>query len=237
MIAVVSSTLCPSTLPYNAGAGTCSSPDIRLRQTVETVSSLVQLGFPSIFIADNAPTAPADGTREQLLPAQIRHFPHFPYRNKGIAEARLLLALCDHLPADVPVLKVSGRYRLSLNLCHELRGQAFAGLFIPGRLGLEQISTRAYAVCDTSFLRRFLHGSLEEIYASPWRICGPRSLLGVLSQHLGKKSHPIDYSDPPAGIEICAARWLIKNHVAARRLPRIGVTGVIGSRKDNLIDE
>jgi hypothetical protein len=229
MIAVVSSTLTPSALPSHDGPRTNLDPLTRLEQTVASVCSLVALGAREIFIADNSTPAPSPETIAALAPARVFHFGHFPYRNKGVAEAFLLLALLPHLPANRPILKLSGRYRASLDLCAQLGDAPLAGLFTRPPGGVENLSTRAYAVREREFFARFLEGALDELYASPWRVVGPRSLLSVARRLLRASTDAVPYRDPKGSLEISAARWLARNRIAVRRLDQIGVEGVLGS--------
>lgn len=229
MIAVISSTISPSAQPGHDGPRTNIDAAIRLEQTAASVRSLLDLGFREIYLADNSTNPPDEKALSILSPARVRHFTHFPYRNKGIAEAFLLLALLPELPAGRPILKLSGRYRASRNLCEHLGNADLAGLFSQPAGGVENLSTRAYAVRDRDFFGRFLHGTLDELYASPWRVVGPRSLLNLFKRVVrpARDRHP--YSDPPGSLEISAARWLKNENARVNRLEKIGVEGVLGS--------
>jgi hypothetical protein len=227
MIAVVSSCLAPSTESSHTGGRTNLSPEARLAQTGESVASLVRVGFEEIYLADNSESPPSAETIARLAPARVYHFGHFPYRNKGIAEVYLLLALTKHLPTDRPIMKLSGRYRASINLCAALGTQQVAGLLTKSAR-IENLSTRAYAVSDLQTFREFLEGSLNEIYAAPWRVVGPRSLLNFFRRNISSAPDPYLYRDPPVGLEIAAARWLARQRIPIARLDKIGVEGVLG---------
>ena len=228
MIAVLSSTIAPSTLPSHDGPRTNIDVEKRLAQTVESVRSLTALGFSDIYLADNSPALPPSAT-QLLAPARVFSFGHFPYRNKGVAEALLLLALAEHLPPDRPLMKLSGRYRAGLNLCDTLHGADLAGLFTGGGNTAENLSTRAYAVRDRDTFTRFLQGTLDELYASPWRVVGPRSLLSLARRLMRPASDVYPYSDPLGSLEISAARWLRHSGLKIRKLEKLGVEGVLGS--------
>jgi hypothetical protein len=229
MIAVISSCLAPSPEPGHDGARTNIPVETRLAQTRESIASLVRLGFSEIHLADNSAVPPSPDAIAKLAPARVVHFAHFPYRNKGIAEARLLLALSTSRPPARPVMKLSGRYRASLNLCESLDGADFAGLFSGrGRPG-SSVSTRAYVVRDRSVFENLLRGSLDELYAAPWRVVGPRSLLSLLRRHFRPSADRYPYADPLSSLEISTARWLRRSGLSIRPLPKLGVDGVIGS--------
>jgi hypothetical protein len=227
MIAIVSSTLAPSAAPSHDGPRTNIEHSVRIDQTVETVCSLRDLGFSQIFIGDNSPIPPPADVLARLAPAVLYWYGHYPYRNKGLAEAFLLAALCDRLPDGAPIMKISGRYRASRNLVKELGDADLAGRFSPARVS--ELSTRAYAVRDRNFLRALMLGALDEMYAAPWRVVGPRSLLSLARKILIRPNDPFPYSDPPGGLEIAAVRWLVKQKATVRKLDELGVEGVLGS--------
>jgi hypothetical protein len=237
MIAVISSTLQPASLSGHDGPRTNLDASTRLAQTVASVRSLQALGCAEIFLADNSSPALAPDIVRQLAPARVFHFGHFPYRNKGVAEAFLLLALLPELPSGQPIVKLSGRYTLSLDLAAQLGDADLAGLFARPGGRVENLSTRAYAVRNREFFARFLQGSLNELYASPWRIVGPRSLASVLRRAFGRVYPEKPYYDPTASLEISAARWLARSGAIVRRLERIGVTGVLGSWVNPTVSE
>jgi hypothetical protein len=228
MLAVISSCLAPSPQPGHDGLRTNIPTETRIAQTVQSVTSLERLGFDEIYLADNSAEAPSANIIAQLAPARVFHFAHFPYRNKGVAEAHLLLALLPRLPEAKPIMKLSGRYRASIDLCAKLGGADLAGLF-SGEGRVENLSTRAYAVRDRDFFQRLLLGTLDELYATPWRVVGPRSLLSLLRRVVMPRSDNYPYSDPLCSLEISAARWLERHQIAVTRLEKIGVEGVIGS--------
>jgi hypothetical protein len=238
MIAVVSSTIFPSSMPGHDGARTNIDVGARLGQTVASIQSLVALGFTEIHVADNSPTPLEAEVIKRLSPARVWSFGHYPYRNKGVAEALLLLAILPQLPAGQPVMKLSGRYRASMNLCHELDGASLVGLFSHYQAGrVKSLSTRAYAVRDRAFFETFLHGTLNELYASAWRVVGPRSLLELVRRHLRPRKDDYPYSDPLGSLEISAARWLNRERVTVRHLERIGVAGTLGCWTNPEINE
>ena len=238
MIAIVSSTIFPSILPGHEGERTNIDPTARLEQTVESIQSLVALGFSEIHVADNSHSPLEADVIKRLSPARVHWFGHYPYRNKGVAEAFLLLAVLPRLPTGQPLMKLSGRYRVSRNLCRELDRASLAGLFTVTPSGrLKSLSTRGYAVKDRAFLETFLHGTLNELYASAWRVVGPRSLLELVRRHLRPRLDNHPYSDPFGGLEIAAARWLDRHRIPVHRLDQIGVTGTIGCRTNSEINE
>lgn len=229
MIAVVSSTIGPSALPSHDGARTTFSPDERLEHTRDTVASLLAAGITDIIIADNS----AGGWREDwtgaLAPARAFHFSHPPFRNKGIGEMWLLLAALEHLPAGVPLMKISGRYRVRPEspLLAVPNTDVVARVYLQGRR--REISTRCYVLRDRSVAERLWPRTLDEIYARQFRIVGPRSLLGSLRRLLHPAGDAHHYSDPPAAVEIAVSDAIKHLGLSLTAVDHLAVEGILGS--------
>jgi hypothetical protein len=229
MIAVVSSTLAPSALPSHDGARTTFSPEERLEHTRGTVASLVAAGISDILIVDNSTGGWREAWTQPLEPARILHCNHPPFRNKGIGEMWLLLAALEHLPAGVPLMKISGRYRIGPKspLLAPPGTDVVARVYQHGNR--REISTRCYVLRDRSVAERLWPRTLDEIYAQQFRIVGPRSLLQffrrVLSRSAGAQSH----GDPPAAVELAAYDALKSLGLSLTAVDHLDVEGILGS--------
>ena len=189
MIAVVSSTVAPSALPSHDGARTTLSPEVRLEQTRETISSLVAAGVREILVADNSP---GDWLRERaaaLAPARVYFFDQPPIRNKGVGELWLLLGILGSLPEKEPILKISGRYRIGARTELALRDGDDIAAKVQQKGADGEISTRCYLVRDRAIASRLWERTLDAMYAECSRIVGPRSLA----------SHPQELDQAASG--------------------------------------
>jgi len=228
MIAVVSSTIAPSSQPSHDGARTTFTPEQRLEQTRETVASLVALGVSEIFIADNSAGGWLRGREAALAPARVLHFDQPPIRNKGIGEMWLLLGALPTLPENTPILKISGRYRVGRDTGLALEGADVAAkIYAEGRR--REISTRCYLVRDRAVATRLWTRTLDEIFAASSHIVGPRSLLRIVQNSLRPASDTFPYSDPPGSVETAAYRAIQHLGLRLRPVEHLAVEGILGS--------
>ena len=236
MIGLVSSTLFPSARPTLDGARSAFTPDERVAQTVRTLVSLKAAGIERIFVADNSEPARAQDVRAALPGAEVLSLPCHAFPNRGLNEILLLLTALDALPPDEEILKVSGRYRLVPGFALPAWAEhvaVFKGYDFDSRHGV--VSTRCYAVRGAATLRRLLERALTELFVTPYRVVGPRSLAKAL---LG-----VEPTDPEAGpttsIEQAMARALKGSGLPVRILDgRIGLEGEIaGAATRDLVSE
>jgi len=229
MIALVSSTLAPSEQPSHDGARTTFSPAERLEQTRGTVASLLAAGIQEIIIADNS----AGGWRGEwtpaLAPARILHYSHPPFRNKGLGEMWLLIDALAHLPADVPMMKISGRYRVgpASPLLAAAGADVVARVYARGRR--REISTRCYVVRSRDVAARLWPAMLDEMYAQAGRIVGPRSLLDFAGGLWRPGQGATGPADPPAAVELAAYDALRRLGLSLAEVDHLEVEGVLGS--------
>lgn len=226
MIALVSSTLVPPPVECCDGARSVFTPAERLAQTRATVDSLLALGFSRVVVADNSPGwDPA--IEPALAPAEVWRIGVPVFRNKGLSELYLLQAAAGRLPAEEPVVKVSGRYSLSRDLLAEL-GDADLAVKSDGfgeRHGA--MSTRAYACRSVELYRRLLDRTLNEAYAHPARIVGPRSFVRIVRASLFPEKDGFTYNDPPHSIERVVVRAIKRMGLRVRFVSPLGVTGIL----------
>jgi hypothetical protein len=238
MIAVVSSTVSPSSLPSHDGARTTLSPEVRLEQTRATVASLVALGAEEIIIADNSPGHWLRDRLSALAPARVIHLDQPPIRNKGIGEQWLLLGALEHLSANRPILKISGRYKIGAATDLALKdGEDIAAkVYAKGRVG--EISTRCYLVRDKSVATRLWNRSLDEMYAERSRIVGPRSLLRIVTNSIHPERDNFTYSDPNTlSLEQASLRAVRYLGLRLRAVDNLDVEGILGSWINPLVKE
>jgi len=230
MIAVVSSTLFPGQSPLYGGTRSHFTDAQRLEQTRATVASLVDAGYRHVFVADNSPDRwPVDeGT---LHPATVQRFRHqHQFRNKGISELFLLRSVVEHLPADVPIVKLSGRYRIASAV--DLKpGDADVSVKWDSHGG---ISTRCYAVRNREVYARFLDDTLNEVYGHQARVRGPRSLVDVVRRSLWPAQDRTCYFDPNESIERAAGRALNRRGYVVRAVDELGIEGEIAVSSDHI---
>jgi hypothetical protein len=238
MIAVVSSTVAPSTSPSHDGARTTLSPEVRLEQTRGTVDSLVARGITEILIADNSPGTWLRDRAASLAPARVLCQRQPPVRNKGIGELWLLLGSLDELPADQPILKISGRYRLGAHGDLSLRGDddIAARVYKKGKLG--EISTRCYLVRNRAVAALLWERALDEMYAERSRIMGPRSLLRIIRNSLRPGEDAFHYSDPNTiSVEQAAYVAIRRLGLSLRPVDNLDIEGTLGSWTNPTVKE
>lgn len=226
MIALISSTLCPPVTDCCDGPRSVFTHAERLAQTRLTVASLVALGFKRIVIADNSTEWNSD-IETALAPAEILRITVPSFRNKGLSELYLLLAAASRLPDDAPVVKISGRYSLDRNPLANL-GEADIALKSDGfteRNGA--MSTRAYGCRTVATFRRLLECTLNEAYAYPTRIVGPRSLLRILRASVFPHRDTFPYNDPPHSIERVMVRAIKRLRLRVHCVTPLGISGVL----------
>jgi hypothetical protein len=236
MIALVSSTVFPPREPIYDGPRSWLSGDARLQQTCETVRSLHALGAREIVVADNSGDGWRSGAEVELLPARVLRLATPQFRNKGISELHLLRAALPSLGDDEPILKISGRYTLSRDLCAQLDDHDVLGrIYRQGRQW--SLSTRCYLVRDRETFAMLIDEAFRELYATPARIVGPRSLLRIVHNSLRPPRDEYPYDDPPVSIERAFGEVLRRRRFRFRSVERLGVEGVLGLQRGTYISE
>ncbi|HTB79812.1 MAG TPA: hypothetical protein VK717_02875 [Opitutaceae bacterium] len=228
MIAIVSSTVAPSPLPSHDGVRTTFTPEQRLEHTCGTVASLVELGVKEIFIVDNSAGGWLRGREAALAPARVLHFDHPPIRNKGIGEMWLLLGALPALPDSVPILKISGRYRVGRGTGLAL-GEADVAAKIYTQGKRREISTRCYLLRNRTVAARLWERTLDEIYAPQTRIVGPRSFWRMLQNSLHPERDAFRHGDPPGSVEAAAYNAIQYLGLRLQPVEHLAVAGILGS--------
>ena len=235
MIALVSSTLRPPAADCYDGERSRFSPAERLEQTRATVGSLAALGFRRIVVADNSPEwDPAAAAA--LAPAELWRIATPAFRNKGLAELHLLRAAAARLPSGAPVLKVSGRYLLTRNPLTEIGDAEVAVKSADFARRRGAMSTRAYACRDIATLQRLVARAIDEAFAYPTRIVGPRSLWRLVCASLAPQRDTFPYADPPHSVEFILARTIKLLRLRVHFVATLGIHGTMAATGEH-VDE
>ncbi len=238
MIAIVSSTVAPSTLPSHDGARTTLSPETRLEQTRGTIACLLALGAKEIIVADNSPGNGPSGLNEALAPARVLHFDQPPIKNKGIGELWLLLGALPSLREGEPILKISGRYRVGGGTGLALREGDDIAAKLRGSGPTAEISTRCYLLRDKAVAAAFWENALDQVYAERSRIVGPRSVLRIVRNSINPGGDNFRYSDPNTlSLEQASLRAIRHIGLRLREVDNLDVEGTLGSWTNPLVKE
>ena len=237
MIAVISSTIYPPSLPTYDGQRTCLSPEERIEQTQKTIESLVNLGISEIYLADNSGENWVLNNDKSLKYVKIHIFSQYQYKKKGISELYLLLNILEYIPSNKPILKISGRYTLNKNIINNIGDADLAGRLYRHSLVNSSMSTRCYLVKNKDIFAIFLKRTLREVYAYPSRIVGPRSFVRILHNSLfpSKDNYPSD--DPTGSIEGAAARVLHLFNYKFNNIEPLGIQGFVAGNPNDLLKE
>lgn len=237
MIGLISSTIFPPNLPSHDEVRTWISSEERLKQTQATINSLFNVGISDVYLADNSGDDWLAEANNLLRPAHVYVFNQHQYQNKGISELYLLLSMLKHLPSNVSILKISGRYVLKKDLSDELADADLAVKIHKYGMFKSSISTRCYIVKNKQVYEDFLRHILQETYAYSTRIVGPRSLVRILANSLFPKIDSYPYNDPRWAIELAGARVLKKHNYKVSKIETLGVEGISGAFKNIKIVE
>ena len=217
------------------------SPVDRLSQTIETIESLKQLGYSDIYLFDNSGTQYQAVLEKEFAGIAVKTFDHFQFNNKGISEAFLLLAAIKHLPADRPIIKISGRYKLSDRIDFDDTQFDFAAKFYQHSDRLffhkETMATRCYAVKNKLIFEKYLIALLDEIYAYSGRIFGLGSFKRFLINQFNSNKNSYSYFNANLSVEAASINALQKTQLKIARLGKIGLSGLAGTFNDLLIED
>jgi hypothetical protein len=84
-----------------------------MKQTIQSIKSLKSVGYEKIFILDNS------GSRwcyeRSIFPNDVKMkiFNHYQFKNKRISEIYMILSFIKEIPKKTPIVKLSGRYKVS----------------------------------------------------------------------------------------------------------------------------
>ncbi|RZA00800.1 MAG: hypothetical protein EOP47_12875 [Sphingobacteriaceae bacterium] len=231
MIVIITSTIKPLNRSF-------FDYETRIKQTIQTLESL-QGKAKDIYIIDNSPNI-GQTELEQILSAfpavKKLHVKQFSFNNKGINEILMLLTLCDELPLNTPLFKISGRYIYNNPVLQydPFTDDDFVGKEYEGNSRYATISTRAYYVKNVSVLRTLLLDTLSNIFTYPEKIVGVKSFFNVLNKALFNK----DYIKVSTSVEFAMLRAIKSNRYKLKLIDNLGIEGyVAGSEKLELLSE
>jgi hypothetical protein len=229
MLAIVTSTIFPPPATTAAAYRGTIQGDERLKQTIETIASLTKNGFDKIFLLDNSHVKLSQQTIALLSPAKIFTFDMFQFKNKGLTELYMLLAGLKHLPEDIPIFKISGRYQLHKIADYEPAKWDFMGKYAKDS---KTISTRAYYFKNKALLEEVLLLALNYIYAYQHKVVGPKSLLKVLKNAIEPNLDQL-YYESSISIERGIGEALTKLNLNIANIDQLNISGVSANPTDH----
>jgi hypothetical protein len=181
MIALITSTIIPT------NAFSLYDPAERLTQTKFTIEKLLNAGFRDIFLFDNSQK---NINKEELVKTyeHIKIFcsPQYTFRNKGLNEALLILNNIHHLPANVPIFKISGRYyptsSFSKDIYDNYKENDFVGVGYNFKNRIADFSTKAYFVKNAEVLTSTLVKAVEDMVSYSKGIHGIKSGFNAIKE-------------------------------------------------------
>ncbi|MDQ1141882.1 MAG: hypothetical protein EOO44_04140 [Flavobacterium sp.] len=181
MIAIITSSIHTYAYSY-------FSTEERYTQTIATINSLADAGFAEIFLLDNS-VLPIDANRlKNHTKGNLKIFlaSQFGFKNKGLNEALLILNHIHNLPTNLPIFKISGRYKvtsafdiqqhLSTLKNHEIIGVGAQNLSSKDAY----FNTRGYVVINSKHLEDILILAIEEMISYARGIHGFSGLNHIL---------------------------------------------------------
>lgn len=182
MIAVITSCLQPIAVK------SFFSFEERLRQTRFGLAKMERLDFDRSFLLDNSDLLDQPALEDLLKDfkgLEKYHGRQFQFGNKGLNEALLVLNHLRHLPADVPILKISGRYYPNEHFEFpnpELFSRYdFMGIGENFDRRVSSFNTRAYFIKNKSVWATALVLAVEEMLSYARGIHGLKSLVQSLA--------------------------------------------------------
>lgn len=233
MVALVTSTLCPSDKAFSF-----FNEEERYSQTIQTVRKLSCKGFSEIYIFDNS-SKKINGNQfihDSGCRVNFIQNCQYTFSNKGMNEALLILNNLNHLPANQPIFKISARYYPTDQFNPEILRLVSADFIGKGynftkREGL--FSSRGYVVKNRNLLEKILVLAIEDMMAYGKGIYGVRSAINYLrSLFVLQTGSPFQIS-----MEHAFAR-ILKMHFSYQLLENIGIEGYIaGAKQMELVSE
>ena len=181
MTALITSTINP------VNAYSLYSPAERLSQTIHTLNKLVTAGFDEIFLFDNSiQSINTDELLKACSKIKLFQSPQYAFKNKGLNEALLILNNIHHIPSNVPIFKISGRYYPTsdfiTNKFNTFPDMDFIGKGYNFQNRIPGFSTKAYYVKNAAVLTDTLVLAVEEMVSFSKRPHGFRSFLHALKE-------------------------------------------------------
>jgi hypothetical protein len=222
MITVVTSCINPET-NLNEPKSFLSLKE-REDQTLYSLKKIKDVGLSRIILVDNSQSYDFSSIENAISELEIIHLKQYQFKNKGLNELLMLLAIVEELPDDEPIFKISGRYypdeNFTLNFEDDMDFKIKAYDFESKR---GTISTRGYFVRNKKIYKEFLLKTLNEVFIYPQRIVGFRSLINQI-----KGIYNPNFSASLAtSIEFAAARVIKNEQYTYTMTPIFGIEGKI----------
>lgn len=232
MIAAITSTIFPENLSSNGTLRNVLSPAERLQQTLQTIESLKLFGFDQIFLFDNSGDKWESSIDSNFAEINLVKVDTYQFANKGINEVLLLLQNLKFMPENVPILKISGRYRLLWDIKPELDGYDLAVRYFKTTAGRFTMHTSCYLIKNKNTYERLLKASLEEHYAEHARVQNKQALTRFVRNNLLKKG--TNFSDPPLPIEFAFASAVRLCNLKYKSIQKNICEGIAGANPDTV---
>ena len=227
MITIVTSCINPEANLENPKSFLASQE--REKQTIYGLKKIKEVGLSRIILVDNSPSYDFSNIINVVPDLEIIHLSQYQFRNKGINELLMLLAIVDSLPADETIFKISGRYYPDENFNQDFEDNVdFKIRTYDFNSKRGTISTRGYFVRNKKTYKEFLLKTLNEVFNYSKRIVGMRSLI---NQIIGIFKPSFSFS-PTTSIEFAAARVIKKEPYSYSIAPTFGIEGRIAGFKD-----
>jgi len=240
LIVLITSTIFPSNFNSSEVRSVFTGEE-RLEQTKSTIKSLLNCGYTEIFLFDNSGKYWLPGTEKDLLPAKVVVFNQHQFMNKGISETLMLLDGLDYLPDNIPILKISGRYKIDNSLAIDVNNFDIAAKFYKHKFkyftSRTTMATRCYIVKDKSIFKTYLLAMIEEIYSYSSKVFGIGSLKRLFNNQFFPGKIKYSFFDPIFSVEAASVRVIKKLGLKVNKMDRIGLSGLAGTFVNNPIED
>lgn len=230
---LISSTVFPREARDESVVKSVYPPEERILQTRKTIESLRSLGYEDLYLFDNSGNQHRAVLIREFGDVHVQIFDHFQFDNKGISETYLMLEGIRHVPDDRPLIKLSGRYRISRRPEVDIGSYDLAARIYRHEARLfqerETMATRCYVVRNRAVYRSYLIGLLQEIYSYSARVVGFGSLRRFMTNQLCPKNNVYSYFDPALSVEAASIRVVRNLNLKLLRLDSIGLHGLAGT--------
>lgn len=166
-----------------------TNQNIRIIQTKETIESLKKIAaIKEIYIFDNSGYKYKDYLSKQYNDVKLFVQDQYKFNNKGLSEIHLILNNLIHIPEDIPILKISGRYKINNITEFNNNLSKFSEYEIIALNNSDGISTRLYIVRSKQIYEKLLINILNRCYERLFSVTGLRSLKNFICRKLKPKN-------------------------------------------------
>ena len=228
MIALVTSTLFPPQSLSSADSYRSNiHPNLRIQQTFETITSLKELGINKIYLADNGGKLENTLIKTLTKDVVLLKIPTFQFLNKGLSELFLIHSALKLIEEEkTPILKISGRYKLSSSVNFDSKFD-----FLFKREGEHCVSTRCYLAANKSVYESLINETINIYLNHNSKVIGPRSLLRIIKSSLSRN----ETFNVELMLEAAIFKSLILKKYKIQNATFLGVSGILGGSNSNVI--